>query len=601
MITNHNLSALNANKLLQRNTRSSSSNIEKLSTGLRINTASDDAAGLSISEKMRAQIRGLDQAARNIQDGTSLLQTAESGLQEITDILQRQRELIIQGLNGTNTDNDRQVIDEEIQQLMHEIDSLSKRTEFNTINLLARDDYMVLADRSSNNTTFSISDPPSVSTVTKSVVYKPQGTSAETKHMVNSSNTSLTTNTYSNTNTNTEISSPDGRPGYNEYNIDIQTITKTDTNNTVYETLTALNDPQYATPAYWFSVGMNKTSFGPKALGDVYGSMFENIEVNGSSRPIEYTSRSGSGSVPAWDHMWLNGTSLSIMRYRTVLADNSMEIKYVITNSDLLDTNIKLDNKIDPPLNSIITDASGNTLTNGNHVINPPAGSSFNLTGVDANAGLTFDDSLGFPTPTNLNINIPATGQPQINFDWQLTIPSGTSVTMGFNYGPFSLNLDVFELTSEKIETNHIETTINTNIKDIDYIPPKLDIQAGANKDQTIIIPLFNVTLQGLDIADMGISHPSISDKALVKTDKALAKVTSYRGIYGALQNRMEHTRNNVNISADNLSSAESRIRDLDIAKEMMHFTKNQILTQATQAMLAQANENPQAVLLLLK
>ncbi|MNO59291.1 Flagellin [compost metagenome] len=601
MIISHNLAALNANNTLRKSTKASSSSMEKLSSGLRINKASDDAAGLSISEKMRGQIRGLDQASRNIQDGASLLQTAEGGLQEINDILQRQRELVIQGLNDTNTDNDREKIDAEIQQLTQEIDSLSRRTGFNSINLLARDDYTIIADRSSSNTAYTISDPPPTTRVTNSIVYKPQGTSAETRHVISSSDTSVTTNTYSNTNNISPIASTDGRAGYNEYNIDIQTTTKTDTNNTVYETLTASNDPQYAAPAYWFSVGMNKTSFGPKDLGDVYGSMLENIEVNGSLRPIEYTSRSGSGSDPAWDHMWFPGTNLSIMRYRTVLADNSMEIKYVINNTDSTDTNIKLDNIITPPINSVITDAGGNPLATGNTIINPPSGSSFNLTGTDANAGLNFDDLLGFLAPSELTINNPAAGQPQINFDWQLTIPSGTSVTLGFNYGPFSLNLDVFELTHEQVETKHIETTVKTDIKDIDYIPPNLDIQAGANHNQTIIIPLLNVTSQGLGIANIGIFPPSIPDKTLAQIDKAIAKVINYRGMYGALQNRLEHTLNNVKNSAENLASAESRIRDADIAKEIMDSAKANILTQTTQAMLAQANQNPQAVLQLLK
>jgi flagellin len=329
--------------------------------------------------------------------------------------------------------------------------------------------------------------------------------------------------------------------------------------------------------------------------------MLENIEVNGSLRPIEYTSRSGSGSDPAWDHMWFPGTSLSIMRYRTVLADNSMEIKYVINNMDSTDTHIKLDNIIAPPINSVITDAGGNPLATGNTIINPPSGSSFNLTGTDANAGLKFDDLLGFLAPTELTINNPAAGQPQINFDWQLTIPSGTSVTLGFNYGPFSLNLDVFELTHELVETKHIDTTVKTDIKDIDYIPPNLDIQAGANHNQTINIPLFNVTSQGLGIANMGIFPPAIPDKTLAQIDKAIAKVINYRGLYGTLQNRMEHTMNNVKNSAENLASAESRIRDADIAKEIMDSAKANILTQTTQAMLAQANQNPQAVLQLLK
>nr|WP_159888549.1 flagellin [Paenibacillus puerhi] len=601
MIISHNLSAIHTNNELRKNAKASSKSLEKLSSGLRINKASDDAAGLSISEKMRAQIRGLNQASRNVRDGISLLETAEGGLQEVTELLQRQRELIVQGLNGTYTDEDRRMIDQELQQLTAEINSLSERTEFNTINLLARDDYEILADRSSSDTAFSISDPPPVTSSYKSVVYRPQGTPAEARHLVSSSDTSVTTETYSNTNNLTPIVSPDGRAGYRETNIDIHTTTKTDTNHSVYETLTASNDPQYSTPAYWFSAGINKTSFGPKDFGDVYGTMFENIEVNGSSRPVEYTSRSNSGTVPAWDHMWFPGTNLSIMRYRTVLPDNSMEIKYVITNGDTYDTNFKLSNLVNAPANSVVTDAGGSPLATGSILVNPASGSSFNMTGTDANAGIKFDDSLGLLAPEELTISNPAVGQPQINFDWELTVPQGSSMTLGFHYGPFSLNLDVFELTRETEVTKHMETTVKTDIRDIDYIPPKLDIQAGANRGQTIFIPLFLVNSQGLGMMNVGILPPAVPEQALAQVDQALAKVTNYRGIYGALQNRMEHTLNNVENSAENLTSAESRIRDADMAKEMMGFTISGILTQAAQAMLAQANQKPQAVLQLLQ
>lgn len=600
MRISHNLSSLRINNTLQKNSKASSSSIEKLSSGLRINKAADDAAGLAISEKMRALIRGLDQASRNVQDGISLVQTAEGGLQEISEILQRQRELIIQGLNDPLTDEDRRKIDLEITQLTNEIESLSNRTDFNTINLLARDDYSILADRSSSNSDFSVSDPPPVTSINTSIVYKPKGTPEEPRHMISSSDSSETTHEFSNTNHITPIVSPDGTEGYNEYNVDTLTTTKTDTNKTVYESLTAVDDPEYSKPAYWYSVGMNTTSFGPKNYGDVYGSMIENIEVNGSSRPVEYTSRSNPGTEPAWEHMWFPGTNLSITRYRTLLADNSMEIKYVIKNTDSFDSNINLRNNINPPTNSVITDAGGSPMANGNIIINPPSGSSFNMTGTEANAGIQFDESLGL-SPTELSINNPVAGQSKINFDWQLNVPSGSSVTLGFKYGPFSLNYDVFELTHETVETKHIETTVNTDITDIDYIPPNIDIQAGANAGEIIVIPLFNVGTQGLGIENIGLSPPSIPEQALAKVDGAIDKVLHYRAVYGALQNRMEHTLMNVGNSAENLITAESRIRDADMAKETLNLTKSNMLTNAAQAILSQANQNPQAVLQLLK
>lgn len=136
MIINHNLNAMNAHRNMAINNTNSAKSMEKLSSGLRINRAGDDAAGLAISEKMRGQIRGLDQAARNSQDGISLIQTAEGALQETHAILQRMRELAVQASNDTNVDKDRTAISDEISQLKDEIDRISTQTEFNTKTLL---------------------------------------------------------------------------------------------------------------------------------------------------------------------------------------------------------------------------------------------------------------------------------------------------------------------------------------------------------------------------------------------------------------------------------------------------------------------------------
>jgi len=136
MIINHNLNAMNAHRNMTANTVNSGKSMEKLSSGLRINKAGDDAAGLAISEKMRGQIRGLDQASRNSQDGISLIQTAEGALNETHSILQRVRELAVQGGNDTNTGADREQIGKEITQLKSEIDRISSQTEFNTKKLL---------------------------------------------------------------------------------------------------------------------------------------------------------------------------------------------------------------------------------------------------------------------------------------------------------------------------------------------------------------------------------------------------------------------------------------------------------------------------------
>jgi flagellin len=585
---------------MQENARNNSSHLQKLSSGQRIDSASDDAAGLAISEKMRAQIRGLDQANRNIQDGISLVQTAEGGLQEISAILQRQKELIVQGLNDTYTNNDRLMIESEIQELTNEINHISQNTSYNTINLLARDDYEILADRSSSSTNTSLSEPPTIPTVQKTVVYAASGTPPEARHLTSISNTSSTTQTYTNTNVITPITSQDLRQGYNEYNVDTYTTTKTDTERSVYETLALTTDPQYSAPDYWYASGMNTTWFGPKTLGRVYGTMSENVEVDGMMRPVEYTSRSNTGTVPAWDHMWFPNTDVSIKRLRTILPDNSMQIEYIINNGNPTDTNLKLSNLINPPDNSVMTDANGLLIPNGVTSINSPSGNTYTMTGTEANANITFDNSLGSLSPTQLAIHNPAGGQPTINFDWDVNLPSQSSLTFAFKYGPFSLNLDVFERTNETEVSTRIETTSNVEIKDIDYITPKLTVQAGANQGQHMDIPLFNVQADELGITTMGLLPPSIQEQALSRVDKAISKISSIRGIYGAIQNRMEHALNNTSNATENLSNAESRIRDADMAKEMLEYTKSNILLQAAQAMLTQSNQSPQSVLQLL-
>lgn len=136
MIINHNLNAMNAHRNMAMNTIASGKSMEKLSSGLRINRAGDDAAGLAISEKMRGQIRGLDQASRNSQDAISLIQTAEGALSETHSILQRMRELAVQSANDTNVEKDREAIKTEVDELCNEINRISEQTEFNTQKLL---------------------------------------------------------------------------------------------------------------------------------------------------------------------------------------------------------------------------------------------------------------------------------------------------------------------------------------------------------------------------------------------------------------------------------------------------------------------------------
>ncbi|GAA0085626.1 flagellin [Clostridium sp. CTA-7] len=157
MIINHNMNALNAHRNMTSNTGAAGKSMEKLSSGLRINRAGDDAAGLAISEKMRGQIRGLDQASRNSQDGISLIQTAEGALNETHNILQRMRELSIQGANDTNVSVDRAAIKTELDQLSSEITRIANQTQFNKQDILAKDSTVNIQVGANSGQTISIS------------------------------------------------------------------------------------------------------------------------------------------------------------------------------------------------------------------------------------------------------------------------------------------------------------------------------------------------------------------------------------------------------------------------------------------------------------
>ncbi|AEV20809.1 flagellin [Geobacillus sp. G4] len=157
MRINHNIQALNAYRNLAANQSSISKNLERLSSGLRINRAADDAAGLAISEKMRSQIRGLQMAERNALDAISLIQTAEGALNEVHSILQRMRELAVQAANGTNQDTDREALDSEFQQLIEEIDRIGQDTQFNKMNILATDQNIDIQLGANNGQTLTLS------------------------------------------------------------------------------------------------------------------------------------------------------------------------------------------------------------------------------------------------------------------------------------------------------------------------------------------------------------------------------------------------------------------------------------------------------------
>lgn len=390
MIINHNLAAMNTYRQYGINNNAASKSLEKLSSGLRINSAADDAAGLAISEKMRAQIRGLNQASTNAQDGISLIQTAEGALNETESILQRMRELSVQAASDTNTEDDRVELQKEVEQLKEEIDRIANNTEFNTKKLLN-------GDLSAN--IFQAEDA--------------------------------------------YVASKTG-----DFNVSITSVID--------------DDPT-------------------------------------------------TGSI--------------------VTADDTFVIE--VTGYDA---------GTDTYAYSITPESTGVATTG-----------SFTAGGTAADA-------------------ITGLGGVDITVD-------STALEVG----------DSFTIVTRQ-DQNLSSTSTNA-----------LTFQIGANSNQTINVDIDAMDASSLFVKNIDVSTAEGATAAISTIDDAIKNVSAERSKLGAYQNRLEHTINNLDTSNENLTAAESRIRDVDMAKEMMNYQKTNILQQAATAMLAQANQQPQNVLALLK
>ena len=423
MRINHNISALNTYNKLGINQGNASKNMEKLSSGLRINRAGDDAAGLAISEKMRSQIRGLDMATKNANDSISLIQTAEGALNETHSILQRMRELAVQATNDTNTDADRAELQAEISQLIAEVDRIGNATEFNTKKLL-------------------------------------DGTA---KGVVNAKDGTAQIN--------------------NNSNLTIQQS--------------------------------ELLKFQDGATGAV---------KNGSYTLIKVSERISGG------------TTFNAFK----VYDNDGKVLAEMSGS------------------------GGQTISGGQGAIKMDGNTFTFLSGSNVFASGTAGNSFRSGTITINKIGETATSG---------GLKVGESITFVFG--------------ARQVGEADVNAAILTQI--------------GANAGQTSFISMNDMRSKALDIDKVDVTDKWKASAAIERVNAALTKVSSQRSSLGAVQNRLEHTINNLTTASENLSSAESRIRDVDMAKEMMELTKNNILSQASQAMLAQANQVPQGVLQLLQ
>ena len=497
MVVQHNMQAANANRMLNVTTSAQSKSTEKLSSGYRINRAADDAAGLTISEKMRKQIRGLDQASTNAQDGVSSVQTAEGALTEVHSMLQRMNELATQAANGTNSkDSDRQAIQDEIDQLTTEIDRVSETTKFN-------ETYLLKGEAGTKTINMKAHDAGLKGTLTDNG----DGTATFVMDTLNAGDkVSIGGKNYTIGGTSDDLDSAFGTNGL-DINTNHQDISVNGTTYKYYADTVKTKDGNKITAGYYSADPSKLANQTAATATGVDGKVTADLAALKTNAPAGSTITVGTKTVTLMKDDGTKGGTASDGIDDTDTTVISKKKAYELASKELLKANQIGDTKGSAKIENAGTKADG----------------SFKIT----------------------------TGQAEVA-----------------NSLSFSLHV-------------------------------------GADADMTNKI---HVNIDAMDSASLGIKGLNVKDAsgnaatyAVDAISDAISKVSSQRSSLGAVQNRLEHTINNLDNVVENTTTAESRIRDTDMAEEMVNYSKNNILAQAGQSMLAQANQSNQGVLSLLQ
>ena len=491
MVVQHNLTAMNSNRMLGITTSAQAKSTEKLSSGYKINRAADDAAGLSISEKMRKQIRGLTQASLNAEDGISAVQTAEGALAEVQDMLQRMNELAVKAANGTNSESDRNYIQDEIDQLTTEIDRVAETTKFNETYLLKGNKQL------DKDYTFSYNK---VATATAATV-----TNATGGAKISDTTTGLAyTVTFAAT-------APQGQQNDVAQSIIDQGINVSFI--TTWDPIDGAATGSYkielnGTVAQNYSV-VTGTASGKYEILNAEGTKIATLDVSGGTVSTAVTKLGQTDTVSA---------VISAAKGTAAYEKGAIEAYY---------------------------DKDGNQIS--------------------ANALTTYFD-------TNTTGKVVARVDAPTVYD-----ALGNAVT----------------LDASKISANQNLTADLTL---------KLHVGADATSNNQISVNIASMSAKGLGVNGLKVDGTDDTNAlAAIRTiNEAIQKVSTQRSALGAVQNRLEHTINNLDNVVENTTAAESQIRDTDMASEMVKYSNSQILAQAGQSMLAQANQANQGVLSLL-
>lgn len=526
MVVQHNLQAMNANRMLGITTGEATHSTEKLSSGYKINRAADNAAGLAISEKMRKQIRGLTQASTNAEDGVSCVQTAEGALAEIQDMLQRMNELCVQAANGTNSETDRQYIQDEIDELITEIDRVSETTKFNEL-------YLLKGDAENKGYTNKYVENYLVLPTENSLLSAGVTTPAYKYNYIGNTNVYVTSATVAKASVNQPASAVVVKNGD-----DITPYLNADTS--------VVNATTYAT-----------------AINDTYKA-FVNETLDADTK----IKQDKNGADIAADEMYIFDTETEVVYHLSegdalaeyLTDDKQMKDRYryveeyTLPTGDEVETALELDES-----RAVLYDASGNAVS-----------------GVALNS---YFDSNG-----NYTGGLFKTAQARVKDE----ILSASSTT----------------IAAYSIETyiSQVSTKVPNDLE--------FDLHVGSDSDleNKITTTIESISAAGIGIDMLHSNKVGIVDvnganatSAVDVVGEALIAVSRQRSALGAVQNRLEHTIKNLDNVVENTTEAESTIRDTDMAEEMVKYSNTQILQQAGQSMLAQANQSNQGVLTLLQ
>ncbi len=544
MVVQHNLKAMNSNRMLGVTQKTVAGSTEKLSSGYKINRAADNAAGLSISEKMRKQIRGLTQASANAEDGISSVQTAEGALQEVTDMLQRMNELAVQAANGTNSTTDRQYIQDEVDQLITEIDRVAETTKFNETYLLKGD---------------TTKDTTKVYTMNFSVTY--------TKNL--------------GSNNGTVANKIDYNKEDNIYMVSASIGTATLTSPLTANTITKGDD---------ITKYLEEGTVGPNAV------------VTGATVKEDYVAfKNASLDVATLAYNAASGIITS-QKDSYILDTETNEITRVAAGTDLSDY-----------LKNVETDANAGTVTFAEMQ------DKYRILAVAADEGGVTDGDYAVTAAGGgaYDISADSKGNESMQklYDADGKEVSGVALNKYFDEkgeykgGLFSDSQATTAVVNDKADpTTWIGSFITKNTAEVTQ-DLSFSLHVGADSARTNKIA---TNIQSMSAAALGINKLKSTAVGMVDTSgdnatdaidviaNALQKVSTQRSALGAVQNRLEHTIKNLDNVVENTTSAESAIRDTDMATEMVKYSNANILSQAGQSMLAQANQSNQGVLSLL-